>query len=169
MENVPSSTASPGPDDRRTPSLREARSALSDLDSDGARLASRVVTPWWYHPLLALFVAAFIGSPGLPGGASPAIIALTIIAVLLLVETYTRRTGISITLPTGPRSRRLQRVLIGLLPLGLAADAAIKLAGLSPLWMLLPAVTIGITVFVLGRRYDDALRSELARWDAPRP
>ena len=169
MENDPSSTASLGPDDRRAPSPTEARSALSDLDSDGARLAGRVLMPWWYHPLLAVFVATFIGSPGLPSDASPAIVALTIIAVMLLLEMHTRRTGISITLPTGPRSRRLQRVLIGLLPLGLAADAAIKLAGLSPLWVLLPAVVVGLATFVLGRRYDDALRSELARWSAPRP
>ncbi|GAA1485142.1 hypothetical protein [Brachybacterium fresconis] len=169
MENVPSSTAFPGPDERRTPSPREARSALSDLDSDSARLAGRVVTPWWYHPLLAVFVATFIGSPAMPGGAPPAIVALTIIGVLLLVEAYARRTGISLTLPTGPRSRRLQGVLISLLPLGLAADAAIKLAGLSAVWNLLPAVVAGIAVLVLGRRYDDALRSELARWDSPRP
>lgn len=36
----------------------EARAALSFLDEDGAHLADRVVTPWWYHPILAAIVAA---------------------------------------------------------------------------------------------------------------
>lgn len=169
MESDAAEARSPEPVDRDAPSPAEARAALTALDADGALLAQRVATPWWYHPILALIVAAIIGSQALPGNGGLVVLPLALLGLTLLVVTYTRHTGVSTTRPAGPRSRRLLFVLVCLMMVGLVSSTALKLTGSSPTWALLPAAVVALATLVLGRRYDDALRTELARPTSARP
>ncbi|WP_127782428.1 hypothetical protein [Rhodococcus sp. X156] len=146
----------------------QARQALDGLDVDGARLAEQMVTPWWYHPSLGLVVALIVGAQALPGSAAVVLVALGVIAIPVLTTTYRRRYGISTTQPAGPRSRRLLFLTAGIFLLAMVASTFGKLAGLASGWALLPAVLALVTTVVLGRRYDDVLRSELARTTAER-
>lgn len=145
------------------PTADEARAALSDLDADGARLAQRLVTPWWYHPALGMVVAVVVGAQVLPGSASTIAVALAVIAIPALLLAYSRRYGVSTTSPVGPRSRRLLLAMLGVLVLAMVAGVLVKLSGSSPGWTLVPAALAGVATIVLGRRYDDALRGEVAR------
>lgn len=147
----------------REPTPADARAALSTLDADGERLAGRVVTPWWYHVSLGAIVAAFVASQALPAGASAALLALGILALPLLTTIYSRRYGLTITQPAGRRSRRLLLSTLAILISAMACGVVIKLTGAEPWWVLAPAAVAFAATVVLGRRYDDALRGELAR------
>lgn len=152
-----------GPDDSTTqPAAAQARGVLNDLNVDGAKLSQRVVTPWWYHSALALIVAVFIGSLAVPGALSTMVVVLGVIALPLLTATYSRRYGITITQPAGPRSKRLLLATLGIALAALLAGVAIKLTAVSPWWTYLPAAVAFVATLILGRRYDDALRREIA-------
>lgn len=144
------------------PSSAQARDVLSSLDADGTRLAARVVTPWWYHLTLGVIVAVFVGSQALPGSASIGLVALGIIALPILVTVYNRRYGVSISQPTGPRSRRLLFTTVAVLVVAMLSSLVFKMIGFDPWWALIPAVLAAAATTLLGRRYDNALRSELA-------
>ncbi|SFS08982.1 hypothetical protein SAMN04487783_1191 [Agrococcus baldri] len=101
----------------------DARAALEGLDGDGAALAERIVTPAWYHPILGGLVAAIVVATALPGAASPILLALGLIGMVLLALAYRRRYGVLTTQPAGPRSRRL-----------LAAAVAVLMAGMAGSW-----------------------------------
>lgn len=169
MENDTGGPRRPEPDSEEplrhtsSPSTVEARAALADLDADGARLADRVVTPWWYHPILALIVAVIVSSQALSGPGTVMILPLAIIALPILVIAYSRHSGVTVTQPAGPRSKRLLIVLVSLMIAAMASGVVLKLTGLSPGWVLIPAVLAAVATLVLGRRYDAALRAELAR------
>lgn len=103
MENDSGSGASDGD---------AAREALSALDADGARLAQRVITPWWYHPILGVIVALMIFGVAYPGALGFGLVAIGVIGIALLVRVYTLRTGVWISRAAGPSTRQLQRVLM---------------------------------------------------------
>lgn len=168
MENNLGAVGAPDPDDRRDRTAGrltadEARAALTDLGTDGARLAQRMVTPWWYHPALGVIVAVVVAAQSLRGSASAIVVALAVIAIPALLAAYRRRYGVSTTSPVGPRSRRLLLTMLGILLLAMAAGVVVKLSGSSPEWVLVPAALAGVATVLLGRRYDDALRGEVAR------
>ncbi|MGC5015372.1 hypothetical protein ACLQ2R_31830 [Streptosporangium sp. DT93] len=150
-------------DDREGPlTSSQARDTLDRLGLDGVRLAERVVTPWWYHLTLGLIVGVLTAAQVLPGAASFVVVALGIVAILLLTTTYSRRYGIFITQPAGSRGKRLLRVISGVLALAMLAALVVKFTGTDPRWGLLPAALAFGATLVLGRRYDDVLRDELA-------
>lgn len=140
----------------------EARETLASLDDDGARLAERVVTPWWYHPILAAIVAATVISQALPGTWGVTLLPLAIIAIPLLMLAYTKHSGVATTQPAGPRSKRLLLVLVSIMILAMASTIAFKVTDSSPWWALVPAAIAAGATVVLGRRYDAVLRQELA-------
>lgn len=146
----------------------EARAALEGLHADGAALAERIVTPIWYHPILGTIAAGLVAGTSLPGSASTIVVAVGVVALALLMLVYRQRYGIVISRPTGPRSRRLLGAAIAALVVGMASSVVIKLGELSSWWMLLPALLVGALTVVLGARYDDALRDELAGTRRPR-
>jgi len=145
----------------------EARDALAHLDDDGGRLAERMVTPWWYHPILGLFVALIVIAPALGSALSFVALALGVIGPLLLGAVYRRRYGIW---PTGSGAGiGILLLVAAILVLSMLAGAFIGYTDLPPWWAAVPAaVAFGATV-LLGRRYDDALRGELAGSGRPRP
>ncbi|MCH1868560.1 hypothetical protein [Nocardioides sp. CFH 31398] len=137
-----------------------AREALSGLDDDNARLADRVVTPWWYHPVLGAVVAAVALSPALPPSATVAVVALCVVVLALLPVAYRRRYGVRVSQPAGDRSRRMFRWVMAAIVLGIVGGALLGV--LAPVWALVPAGLVLVAVVVLGRRYDEALRHDLA-------
>lgn len=143
-------------------SRQEALDTLAGLDVDRALLAERVVTPWWYHPILGGIVALLVGAQALPGVLSVTVLALGVVMIPVLVTVYTRRYGVSVTGSVGPRTRRLMAVLVGVLTVGMVSNLIIKFTGVGPAWGLVGAVICGAVTVVLGRRYDDLLRTELA-------
>jgi len=150
------------------PSADDARAALDGLSADGARLAERIVTPWWYHAALGLIVAVFGFSQALPGPEATVLVALAIVAIPALVLTYRQVYGVTLVEPAGPRSRRVLIVSIGIMVLVFAAGLGIRLAALAPAWGLIPAVTGFLMTVVVGRHYDDVLRDEIAAHGGPR-
>lgn len=144
------------------PTGAQAREALKSLNSDGAALSRRVVTPWWYHSALGLIVAGMIGSQVMPGVASTMVVALCVVAIPVLTTTYSRRYGVTITQPAGPRSKRLLLMTLGVALVAVLGGVAIKLTGSSAWWIILPAVVAFVVTVILGRKYDDALRGEIA-------
>jgi hypothetical protein len=144
------------------PSPSEARDILDVLTADGASLATRVVTPWWYHVTLGLVVATIVMSQTLSMPLSIGLVVLGILALPVITTTYVRRYGVSASSPAGPRTRRLLVVTLIVLAAGMAAALAIRATDQSVWWGLVPATIAFVTTVVLGRRYDAALRLELA-------
>lgn len=68
-----------------------AAQALRDLDEGRAAAARRVVTPWWYHPLLG--VTFFVMVAGLSRGSTGLLVGLALLAQGLLLALYRRLTG----------------------------------------------------------------------------
>ncbi|MDD7928017.1 hypothetical protein PUW81_003485 [Microbacterium sp. NM3R9] len=140
----------------------EARAALDDVAHDGAALAARVVTPWWYHPTLGLIVGVFVVAQVLPGAWSIAAVALGIIAIPVLTTTYARRYGVAISKPAGPRGRRLMLTALVVLVACMLSGLTIRLVGLESGWALIPVIVAFAATVILGRRFDEALRRELS-------
>lgn len=157
MEN---DSAPQGPTSR--PSVAEARDALSGLRADDANLAQRLVTPRWYHPLLGVIVALIISSQALPSPASLILLPVALFALPALVLVYRRRYGLWFSLPAGPRSRRVYRVMMMIIVPCFAAMVVVKVAPVAYGWVLLPAAVGLVTPMVLGPRYDELFRQELA-------
>jgi hypothetical protein len=149
------------PDGQR-PTPAEAREALAGLGTDAARLAERVVTPRWYHPTLGAIVALICCALALPSPVSVVFLPFTIFALPALALIYRRRYGVWIAQPSGRRSKRLLWTMAVLFLLSVGAAVAIRFTGVEYWWVLLPAAVGFVASVVLGRRYDDALRRELA-------
>lgn len=156
-------SARPSPSESHDPlAPAYALNALSDLDRDSANLAERVVTPWWYHAALGAIVALTVAAQALPQPAASTLVVLGILAIPLVMHSYGRRHGLATTQPAGPRSRRLLLISVGVLVGAFIAVLAFKLIGVPEVWLLLPASVAGMATVALGRRYDVALRQEIA-------
>lgn len=153
MENDSGSGASDGD---------AAREALSVLDADGARLAQRVITPWWYHSILGVIVALMIFGVAYPGALGFGLVAIGVIGIALLVRVYTLRTGVWISRAAGPSTRQLQRVLMVINIVLMGTALALRVTEPAPWWALLPALSGLFATWVMGRHYDRELRRELA-------
>ncbi|WP_454042708.1 hypothetical protein [Cellulosimicrobium sp. Marseille-Q8652] len=143
------------------PTPAEARDALADLGADDARLADRLVTPRWYHPLLGAIVALIVCTQALPSPASVAFVPVGIFALPALVLVYRRRYGLWIGQPAGPRSKRILGTMAVLCLLCFGAAMVVKFTPVGYAWVLLPAAIGFAACVALGRRYDDAVRAEL--------
>ncbi|ATG50707.1 hypothetical protein CFK38_03615 [Brachybacterium vulturis] len=149
------------------PTAGEARTALDALDEDASQLAGRLVSPWWYHLVLGVIVAAAIGAQALPTVPSVSVIMLVVLWIPVLMRSYTSRYRISMTRPAGPRSRRMLLLILAVLALLVASGVVLKIASLPQWWVLLPAGVGVVATVLLGRRYDAVLRSEVAHPHRP--
>lgn len=161
-----SESAKPRPE---RPTAAEARAALNALDADGAVLAERVVTPWWYHLGLAGIVFAMTGAQALAGPLAMVVIAIAVVAIPVLTLAHSRQSGVSISEPGGNRSRRVLIASIAVLVLGMAAAFVLRVLEVPSWWVLVAALIAGISTVLLSRAYDGALRTELARHTDRKP
>lgn len=160
MEN--NTTTGQSADAGGSPSVEEARIALTELDRDGVKLAHRAIAPWWYHVSLGAIAALIIGAQAFPGGAGTPLIVLGVLSLVLLTSTYGRRSTTSLRRPAGPRSKWLVVMMSVLLFAALVSVLVMKLAGLPEWWALGPALIAGLGTVALGRFYDVAQRREIA-------
>ncbi len=124
--------------------------------------ADRLVTPWWYHPVLGVLVGGFIVAVALGDwGVTLVGVAVFFAGIYLLMATYRRQTGIWISGHTpGPANRWAS--LMGTVA-GLGAAGAILLGFVEVpdvvIWMM--AAVVAVAIVPIGRQYDRVLRADL--------
>ncbi|KAA0919140.1 hypothetical protein [Dietzia sp. ANT_WB102] len=170
MENNGSPPRPTSPD----PAPYDPTAALADVDSARRAVADRLISPWWYHPTLAVILAAIMltAALNLPNIVRVPVAVAGAVGIVLLIAGYQRTTGLWVDMRNlGPISRRwwfayaavvLVVLVISLWPT--ATDQAL------PLWLaILLAVVAIIAQIVLGRRVDDAMRAEIRAGTAVAP
>jgi hypothetical protein len=148
---------------RPAPEPEPSPAALYALGNQRGHLADRLVTPWWYHPVLGGALALLVASFATRRLLVVAVAAVLYVAVLVtLPHAYRRSTGVWVDAPTPPQARHWARAL------GWTAAAALLVAVVAAgvgLWAVALAAAVAAfwTTQVFGRRFDDALREELRR------
>ncbi|MDT0200352.1 hypothetical protein [Nocardioides sp. AE5] len=138
----------------------QAREALDAIASTRSDVAARLVTPWFYHPVLGLSLAVLVLVHGF--GGSTMMKAWTscgcVLVALGMITWYTRRTGLAITGTGGPRSRRAFAWCCVVMAAPLVYVVVLEPS--KPFVVALAVITVvGTTIF--GRRYDEAYRADL--------
>ena len=140
----------------------DAAAALGLVSASRARLADRLVTPWWYHPALGLLGGVAVLGHG-SGSTALRLLGLVVFAVGcgVLVGSYRRLTG---AWANGYRPGPARRYAVAgglVLGGGIAASAASRAATDSLVAPAALALAVLLATVVLGRRYDDVLRADL--------
>lgn len=143
-------------------SVRDAQEALNVIESSRAKVADRLVTPWWYHPVLGLLAGAFVVAYTIGGLAvmmSAAVVFF--LGIGLLMGAYKDKTGVWINgLKAGRASWwTLPLVVIMIVCLGGAYYFHHVQVVDWPAWA--AGIVVFVAVNVCGRRFDVALRSQL--------
>lgn len=142
----------------------DAVAALDLVHHARTALADRLVTPWWYHPVLGLLLGAFLASYAVGSGLAIGIgVVLYGVGVGMLTRRYRQITGVWVNgLRAGSASRwawALGAVALVAFLAGLGLDR-----GLGQRWGLPAAgLLVAVATVVLGRRFDEALRAQLRR------
>ena len=144
-----------------TPDPAEAARALEQLGIDDGRLASKIVTPGWYHPVLGLIIAVIVASLAFGLWAFPACI-VAMLALVLLTLAYTRRYGVGAPKSSGQRSRTIIAALSALVGVAFVSSLVIGFVPIAPWFAVIPGAVVFVATILLGRSYDDALRREIA-------
>lgn len=141
-------------------SSHEARAALDAVTSTQSRIAERLATPWWYHPILGLLLAQFVAvvaahdEPRWLWGLSALILGLGCVA---LIWAYQAQTGLWVTQPAGRRSQLLLACHLGVVVL-----FAVLAVGFERTWVtVVCAIGVLLAVALLGPRYDAAVRRDM--------
>ena len=132
--------------------IAEARAAAAD----------RLVTPWWYHPVLGLLVAGYVVAFSLGDTLVRSIALLVFLAgVTGLVRAYRRLTGVWLAGHEAGRASRWAYAMGA--TIGVLMVVSLVIAWTTsltwPTWVI--AAVVGVAMVVLGRRFDVALRAQL--------
>lgn len=124
--------------------------------------ADRLVTPWWYHPILGALFAGYAVTIAL-GNAWVLLAGLVVFfaGLALLVGAYRRRTGIWLSgFEAGGATKwaYLMGVVGGL---GIVAAVLLSYTDMSDAWVWAVAVVMGAAIIPIGRTYDRELRADL--------
>lgn len=124
--------------------------------------ADRLVTPWWYHPILGALFAGYALTIAL--GDRWVLLAGVVVffaGLALLVGAYRRKTGIWLSgFEAGGATKwaYLMGVVGGL---GIVAAVLLSYTDASDAWVWAVAVAMGVAIVPIGRTYDRELRAEL--------
>ncbi|MDF1703848.1 MAG: hypothetical protein P1U38_03675 [Aeromicrobium sp.] len=137
-------------------------SSLEVVAAARCAAADRLVTPWWYHPVLGALFAGYAVSIALGdtwvllGG-----IVVFFAGLALLVSAYRRKTGIWLSgHQNGPASRWAGAMgVVG--ALGIVGAILLSYTGVSDAWVWAVAVAMGVAIVPIGRTYDRVLRADL--------
>lgn len=139
-----------------------ARAALSSIDAARAVAADRLVTPWWYHPILGLLVAGYFPAITLCGVVGT-VIALPIFigGLAVLVGSYKKLTGVWISGFAAGRASWWTLILVFvILAAALAAYVLHAVSGVVwPVWVAAAVTFVAVNVF--GRLFDTTLGASL--------
>ncbi|MEU4690099.1 hypothetical protein [Actinoplanes sp. NPDC023714] len=140
----------------------DAAAQLAAITDARAAVADRLVTPWWYHPVLGLAAAGYVVGYSFGGTVVRLVTVVLFVGVAFaLVSAYKRKTGVWVS---GLNAGRASRWAIAMgVVLGVVAVAGLVVGMYTdlrwPVWCL-AGVTFVATV-LLGRRFDAALRAQL--------
>ncbi|BCY08590.1 hypothetical protein [Actinoplanes sp. L3-i22] len=139
-----------------------AAEQLDAIANTRAAVADRLVTPWWYHPILGLLIAGYVVGMGLGNTALRLVtVVLFVAGAAALARAYKSLTGVWVSGFDAGRAGRWANALGALI--GVIAVAAWLLGSYTelrwPVWPLAAAGLVG--TIVLGRRFDSALRAQL--------
>lgn len=124
--------------------------------------ADRLTTPWWYHPVLGLLLAAYVMAFS---SWNRVVISITVPLVFVgigaLVYAYRRRTGVWISGFSAGRASRWAYAVGGLAAICMVAAVGIAYwtSLVWPSWCL--AAVAWLAVIVIGRKFDTAVRAQL--------
>jgi hypothetical protein len=132
--------------------VAEARSAAAD----------RLVTPWWYHPILGFLVAAYLVAYTFSSTLWRGIVLVLFLAsVAILARIYRAVTGVWIWGTDAGRASRWAYAMGAIMVVAMLTSLLI--VGTTtltwPVWGL--AALCWIAVILLGRRFDTTLRRQL--------
>lgn len=175
MESYSESSAHQEPPASSEPTVPyDPRDALADVAASRNSVADRLVTPWWYHPILGLCLAAIVLVNALDlHNVVKLVVALTAaVSMGILVGAYQRLTGLWVdTRNLGPTSRRwwLAYVVVIFVVVGVPFLPAFTDQPL-PTWLAIAFTAVAfIATVVLGRRIDSAMREEIRTGRATLP
>lgn len=143
-------------------SLSEARNALDAIAGARGDAADRLVTPWWYHPVLGLLAAAFVVA--ITAGGTVVTISVAIVYFVglgILMGAYKAKTGLWINgLRAGKASWwTVPLMVIMVASMGGAYYLHTEQGLVWPAWV--AGVLVFVAVNVFGRFFDVALRAQL--------
>src|SRR5262245_56728880 len=137
-----------------------AREALDLVTSSRADVADRLVTPWWYHPILGVLSGVLIAAPATrsPSGVFIAL-SFFFVGCGALMLAYRRMTGVWVSGFNAGRASLWAGALGAICGLGYLASYILAFAfGWWPVSLGLAVLAVPATV-LLGRRFDTALRA----------
>ena len=139
-----------------------AADALDLVKSTRSELADRLITPWWYHPILGLMAAWVIAAPATHSIVVwYAAMALFAVGCGLLARTYRAKTGVWVSgTNAGTASRWAWALALVLVAAGGFSALAAILFDAWPVSIAVALAQIPVTVLI-GRRFDDVLRRQL--------
>lgn len=137
---------------------------LAALRSGWSAAADRLVTPWWYHPILGLLVAGLMLAYGI--GSRWVVLATLVIffaGLTALVTAYRHQTGVWVSgFNAGGASR--WAYALGALILACFAAALVARYVHHTAWSAwAAAVVAAVGTVLIGRRFDAALRERIRR------
>ncbi|WP_425860370.1 hypothetical protein [Arthrobacter sp. TWP1-1] len=141
---------------------QDAREALATVADARANAADRLVTPWWYHPVLGLLVAVFVVAITI--GNIAVMISVTVVyfvGIGILVRAYKKKTGLWINgLTAGKASWWTVPLMVAMIASMGGAYYFHAEKGLDwPAWVAGAIVFVAVNIF--GRLFDGALRTQL--------
>jgi hypothetical protein len=139
------------------PSPDEARASLDEVRRMEAKLADRLVTPWWFYPGLGLYEALLVSSISFPKVLTWPAILIGLAFLGFLVRKYQRQTGLGMSnqyfaLAPGWIIAMLMVILMAIV-INLLVDQPVIVAA--------TAAAVFVATVVLGRRADSAMRYRL--------
>lgn len=143
-------------------SSSHASDALSLVSGARAAAADRLVTPWWYHPILGLLIGSYFLASSLGDRTVQLIAAVVMLGgVGILVAAYKRLTGVWISGFRAGRASRWSYAIAAVLVIAIIAGSAVasSTSRTWPYWV--TAVAMAVAVVLMGRRFDVALRAQL--------
>jgi len=132
--------------------------ALASIRAQRRRMADRLITPWWYHPVLGILLGGLVAAQASSSVVLRSFAAAAVAAgAIVLLIVYKRLTGVWVY---GVRGAAV-RVTATLLVVVLAGYAvALALGGTAAL---VAGAVVAAATLPLGRGVDAALRAELRR------
>ncbi|MFG3340397.1 hypothetical protein [Glycomyces sp. NPDC048151] len=143
---------------------QEAQAALAAVHESRSDMADRLITPWWYHPVLGVLVGGLV-AVATSGVAFPILIGVLAVygvGLYLLVTAYRRKARVWLSgFDGGPKSRRSATAML-VATLAITIAGSVFSIGLEIRWTaLLTGLAVAAAVTVWGRHYDKVVRAEL--------
>lgn len=135
---------------------------MAAIDGARASAADRLVTPWWYHPVLGLLAAVFVVAMTIGGTWVMVVVVVVYFAGLgVLMGAYKKQTGLWINGLTAGKATWWTLPLVVIMVAGMGAAYYLHAGkGLDwPAWLAGAVVFVAVNVF--GRLFDRALRADL--------